>query len=59
MIHIDDFIENFSATFKDSSSSAPWEITNDLKNRIEKMISNLSDDFVIENNIAIHKTAVI
>ena len=59
MIHIDDFIENFSATFKDSSSSVPWEITNDLKNRIEKMISNLSDDFVIENNIAIHKTAVI
>lgn len=59
MIHIDDFIENFSATFKNSSSSAPWEITNDLKNRIEKMIVDLGDDFVIENNIAIHKSATI
>ena len=59
MINIDLFIEDFSATFKDSSSSAPWEINNYLKNRIEKMILDLSDDFVIENNIAIHKSAII
>ncbi len=59
MIPIDHFIENFSAAFKDSSSSKPWEITNNLKSIIEKMILNLGDDFIIKDNVAIHKTAVI
>lgn len=59
MIDIEHFIEDFSATFKDSSSSKPWEITNNLKNIIEKMILDLDEDFVIKDNIAIHKTATI
>jgi len=59
MIHIDDFIENFSTTFKDLPQSEPWTITSNLKNIIEKMIPDLGDDFIIENNIAIHKTATI
>jgi len=58
MIPIDHFIENFSATFKDSSSK-PWEITNNLKSIIQKMILNLGDDFIIKDNVAIHKTAFI
>ncbi|MDA6068136.1 LpxA family transferase [Flavobacterium sp. AC] len=59
MIHIDHFIEDFSKTFNDLNTSEPWNITNDLKNTIEKMILNLGDDYVIQDNIAIHKSAII
>lgn len=56
---IDHFIEDFSKTFSDLSTSEPWNITNDLKNTIEKMILNLGDDYIIQDNIAIHKSATI
>jgi NDP-sugar pyrophosphorylase family protein len=56
---IDHFIEDFSKTFSNLSTSEPWNITNDLKTIIEKMILNLGDDYTIEDNIAIHKTATI
>lgn len=59
MIPIDHFIEDFSNTFKDLSQSEPWNITDELKSIIEKMILNLNDDYFIEDNIAIHKSAVI
>lgn len=56
---IDHFIEDFSKTFSNVSTSEPWNITNDLKNTIEKMILNLGDDYIIQDNIAIHKSAMI
>ena len=56
---IDHFIEDFSKTFSDLSTLEPWNITNDLKTRIEKMILNLGDDYIIQDNIAIHKSATI
>jgi NDP-sugar pyrophosphorylase family protein len=56
---IDHFIEDFSKTFSDVSISEPWNITNDLKTIIEKMILDLGEDYTIEDNIAIHKTATI
>jgi len=56
---IDNFIEGFSKTFNNLPQSEPWNITNDLKNIIEKMIVNLSDDYIIKDNIAIHKSATI
>jgi NDP-sugar pyrophosphorylase family protein len=59
MINIDHFIEDFSKTFKDLIVSEPWTITNDLKNIIEKMILNLDDDYIIKDNVAIHKSAII
>lgn len=59
MILIDHFIEDFSVTFKNLPQSEPWNITNDLKNIIEKLILNLGDDYTIEDNIAIHKSAII
>lgn len=59
MININHFIEDFSKTFNNFPQSEPWNITNDLKNIIEKIIPDLDAEFVIENNIAIHKTAVI
>ncbi|WP_337967795.1 DapH/DapD/GlmU-related protein [uncultured Flavobacterium sp.] len=59
MINIDHFIEDFSKTFKDLIVSEPWTITNDLKNIIEKMILNLDDNYIIKDNVAIHKSAII
>ncbi|KUJ61180.1 LpxA family transferase [Flavobacteriaceae bacterium CRH] len=59
MIPIDHFIEGFSATFKELHQSEPWLITNDLKNIIGKMILNLGDDYVITDQVAIHKSAII
>ncbi|QGK77306.1 LpxA family transferase [Flavobacterium sp. SLB02] len=59
MMLIDHFIENFSKTFTNLSPSEPWNITNDLKAIIEKMILNLGDDYIIQDNIAIHKSATI
>ncbi len=59
MINIDHFIEDFSKTFKDLIPSEPWKITNDLKNIIEKIIANLDDDYIIKDNVAIHKSAII
>lgn len=59
MIHIDHFIEGFSNTFKELPQSEPWTITSNLKSIIEKMIVDLDTDFIIENNIAIHKSAII
>jgi NDP-sugar pyrophosphorylase family protein len=56
---IDHFIEDFSKTFSNLSISKPWNITNDLKTIIEKMILDLGEDYTIEDNIAIHKTATI
>ena len=58
-MRIDHFIEDFSKTFTDLSPSEPWNITNDLKTIIEKMILNLGDDYIIQDNIAIHKSAII
>ena len=59
MIPIDHFIEDFSTTFKDLPQAEPWQITSDLKTIIEKLILNLSSDYVIEDNVAIHKSAII
>lgn len=59
MINIDHFIEDFSKTFKNLPQSEPWTITSNLKSIIEKMILDLDADFVIEDNIAIHKSAII
>lgn len=58
MIPIDDFIKDFPASFQDADSQ-PWEITNDLKNILEKALPTLSDDYTIADGVAIHKTATI
>jgi UDP-N-acetylglucosamine diphosphorylase / glucose-1-phosphate thymidylyltransferase / UDP-N-acetylgalactosamine diphosphorylase / glucosamine-1-phosphate N-acetyltransferase / galactosamine-1-phosphate N-acetyltransferase len=59
MINIDDFIEGFSLIFQAQENLQPWEITNDLKNIIERLILILDDDFYIDEGIAIHKSSVV
>lgn len=59
MILIDDFIEGFSETFPNQKDLQPWEITDNLKEILHKMISHLGEAYKIEDGIAVHKTAIV
>ncbi|KAA3436723.1 DapH/DapD/GlmU-related protein [Rufibacter hautae] len=59
MILIDDFIQGFSDTFPNQKDLQPWEITDNLKEILRKMISHLGEDYIIEDGIAVHKTAIV
>ncbi len=56
---IDDFIKHFSSVFTVIGNLQPWEITQNISDIIRKQIEKLDDDFVVNDGIAIHKTAVI
>jgi len=58
MIAIDTYIEGFSTKINQNQKE-PWELVQNLDTIIRDMIAELDDDFVIENDIAIHKTAQI
>ena len=58
MIAIDIYIEGFSTKINQNQKE-PWELVQNLDTIIRDMIAELDDDFVIENDIAIHKTAQI
>lgn len=59
MIKIEDFIQNFYSLFAVDKTKQPWEITVDLGKIIVDKIKTLDVNFKVENNIAIHKTAVV
>lgn len=40
-------------------SKKPWEIVSDLCQTIEQMIACLDDSYIIKDNVAIHKSAII
>lgn len=46
-------------SFPFSEEDKPWLEVDKLCSTIEKMIANLDDEYIIQNNVAIHKTAVI
>ena len=52
------FIENFNNKFEEKKSF-PWEILENIQITILQKIKNLNEDFLIENGIAIHNTAII
>ncbi len=58
-MRIDNFISDYTKSFEDWKGLKPWEITDTLKARLEKLVPTLGDDYRIENGIAIHKTATI
>ena len=58
MIAIDTYIEGFSTKINQDQNQ-PWEFLQDLELMIKGMITALDDDFDIDNDIAIHKTAQI
>lgn len=59
MILIDDFIQGFSETFPNQKDLQPWEITDNIKEILHKMISHLGKEYKIEDGIAVHKTAIV
>lgn len=58
MINIEEYIEGFNILLA-KPNKAPWELTQSIDETIFELISSLNRDFIVEGNIAIHKTAVI
>ncbi|WP_108867759.1 DapH/DapD/GlmU-related protein [Aquimarina aquimarini] len=59
MINIKHFLQNFYFPLIQDKTKQPWDVITDLENIIINRISMLNTDYKIENNIAIHKTALI
>lgn len=59
MIHIRQYIENAGSTFLKDPDLQPWEILGNLEDRLTSYIQTLGEDYRIEKNVAIHKTATI
>lgn len=57
MINITHFIKDFP--FLISAELQPWEVINTLEERLKEIFTTLSDDYLITDGCAIHKTAVI
>jgi UDP-N-acetylglucosamine diphosphorylase / glucose-1-phosphate thymidylyltransferase / UDP-N-acetylgalactosamine diphosphorylase / glucosamine-1-phosphate N-acetyltransferase / galactosamine-1-phosphate N-acetyltransferase len=53
------YAEHFSTSFPELSVQKPWEITQHLEKIIRDKLKTLSTDFIIQNEIAIHKNAKI
>ena len=59
MININDFIDGFSNLFPEEITKEPWIVMNGMKGTIEKLILQIDANYHIDNNIAIHQTAII
>lgn len=59
MILIENYIQGFDSLFPQSQNKAPWEMINELDNLIQERFSNLSAEYRIEENMAVHKTATL
>lgn len=58
MILIDDYIKNFSQHFNQHERQ-PWQLAADAASIIAEKILSPGNDYKVDNNIAIHYTAVI
>lgn len=56
IINTENYISNFYTLFPKEN---PWETVHDLGEIILEKIKNLDENFIINNEIAIHKTAVV
>lgn len=59
MIKLSDFIANLPLSRFNKTDETPWNLVRDIKPLIESLFKNLSNEFKIENGIAIHHTAII
>ena len=59
MINIKDYTKNTSKFFDNNQSLEPWEIIDRLDEILLEKLKHLSNDYVIDGQIAIHKSAVI
>src|SRR5690349_18604089 len=59
MIEIKAYIENFNTEFGDSSQ-LPWDVVNNLSEKLLEKLGTLSNDYIIvRENVAIHKSAKV
>jgi NDP-sugar pyrophosphorylase family protein len=59
MVDIENYIENIKTKFPHTEDLQPWEIIDNLEDILLQRIKVLGNNYKIENNIAIHKTAII
>ena len=59
MINYFDYVKEFSILFQDLSKELPWNVTANIQAILSKQLKNLGKEFVIKNDIAIHKEAKI
>lgn len=61
IIDINSFIKGFDEQFPLLANTQPWEITSNLTNILQHLIFRLkhNPDYHIENEVAVHKTAII
>jgi len=56
---IDQYISSFTTTFPAFNTLDAWHIVARIQNHIEESLKNLSSNYTIKNNIAIHRLARI
>jgi NDP-sugar pyrophosphorylase family protein len=59
MIIIENFIKQFPTLFPGLKNTMPWEITNGLAGMINEFINGLDGNYIINDGIAVHMSAVI
>lgn len=59
MITIPPYINQFTSLFNDLREEVPWDVTQAAELIIAKRIKTLNGDYKIQNNVAIHKDAVV
>src|SRR5262245_3980268 len=58
-MRIENFLSGFKETFPDHDNVPAWELITNLQEILVKMIGALSNEFIVKDNVAIHKSAVI
>lgn len=56
---IDELIAGFSILFPSHHDFLPWEMLKDLKLILEDMVPHLVGEYLVEDGIAIHQTAIV
>ncbi len=59
MIAIENYIQAFAVSFNAHTKILPWNFVSSIANIISDLIPVLGSDFIVDGNLAIHKTATI
>ncbi|WP_031426523.1 DapH/DapD/GlmU-related protein [Flavimarina sp. Hel_I_48] len=59
MINLEKYIDDVNSKFPHIKNLQPWEIVHDMESILLQRIKLLGDDYEINDNVAIHRTATI
>ncbi|WP_336513874.1 DapH/DapD/GlmU-related protein [Pollutibacter soli] len=59
MISITNYIASFASVFPSIEKLMPWHITSQLPETISSLIEKLDSNYLINDNVAVHRTAVV